>query len=240
MTDHLTPVPQEQSRGVLDRAREALTALEDVIGYAAGLEAERDKLIRWHREDNTQMARMWTHNTELRENLQAVKAGWDVARAERDAYRERALDAENRSIVDGREVCADCQRPVPDGPCGVHSPGAVFQRACREAARLRAERDQALARVAEKPAEPSPADAPVRLDNQRLAEALTAYEGHPNLGFACCTAHAVAEHVPALLTEIQRLKAELADFSGRVNEPAATTDEPGMQHAVRITNPEES
>ncbi|MFE7954418.1 hypothetical protein [Streptomyces sp. NPDC057413] len=66
-------------------------------------------------------------------------------RDERDAYRERALDAENRCVVDGREVCADCGKPVPDGPCGVHSPDAVFQRGAQEAARLRAERDQALA-----------------------------------------------------------------------------------------------
>lgn len=64
------------------------------------------------------------------------------------------------------------------------------------------------ARAAETPAAPSPADAPVQLDDQRLAEALAAYEGHPDLGFACCTAHAVADHVPALLAEVQRLKAE--------------------------------
>lgn len=66
------------------------------------------------------------------------------------------------------------------------------------------------ARSAEKPTEPSSADAPVELDNQRLAEALTAYESHPNLGFACCTAHAVADHVPALLAEIQYLRGQRA------------------------------
>jgi hypothetical protein len=80
---------------------------------------------------------------DLLAELYAVRAELRIARDERDAYRERALDAENRSIVDGREVCADCARPVPDGPCGVHSPDAVFQRAAREAAQLRAERDQA-------------------------------------------------------------------------------------------------
>ncbi|WP_333743559.1 hypothetical protein [Streptomyces ardesiacus] len=84
-----------------------------------------------------------------REDVPALLAELAAVRAERDRYRERALNAENRSIVDGREVCADCERPVPDGPCGVHSPDAVFQRAAREAAQLRAERDQARAELAE-------------------------------------------------------------------------------------------
>jgi hypothetical protein len=74
-----------------------------------------------------------------------------AVRKERDEQRERALDALNRRIEDGREVCADCGRSVPDGPCGVHSPDAVFQRAAREAARLRAERDEARAELAKRP-----------------------------------------------------------------------------------------
>lgn len=83
-----------------------------------------------------------------REDIDLLLAELDAVRAERDMYRDRALDAENRSIVDGREVCADCERPVPD-PCTVHSPDAVFQRAAREAAQLRVDRDRARARVAE-------------------------------------------------------------------------------------------
>lgn len=85
--------------------------------------------------------------TVLEEDVPTLLAELAAVRAERDSYRERALDAENRSIVDGREVCADCGRPVPDGPCGVHSPDAVFQRAAQEAAQLRAERDQARERA---------------------------------------------------------------------------------------------
>lgn len=83
-----------------------------------------------------------------REDIRALLAELAAVRAERDMYQDRALDAENRSIVDGREVCADCERPVPD-PCTVHSPDAVFQRAAREAAQLRVDRDRARARVAE-------------------------------------------------------------------------------------------
>ncbi|MFD7705584.1 hypothetical protein [Streptomyces sp. NPDC059786] len=78
-----------------------------------------------------------------RSHLAAVLDELDAVRAELDEQRERALDAMNREIVDGREVCADCARPVPDGPCNVHSPDAVFQRAAREAASLRAQRDRA-------------------------------------------------------------------------------------------------
>lgn len=82
------------------------------------------------------------------EDIRAMLAELAAVRAERDMYRERALDAENRSIIEGREVCADCERPVPN-PCTVHSPDAVFQRAAREAAQLRVDRDRARARVAE-------------------------------------------------------------------------------------------
>lgn len=40
---------------------------------------------------------------------------------------------------------------------------------------------------------------------------LTAYREHPvhATGFACCTAHAVADEVPFLLGEIRQLAAEL-------------------------------
>lgn len=60
------------------------------------------------------------------------------------------------------------------------------------------------------------------LDDQRLAEALAAYEGHPELGFACCSAHAVADHVPALLAEVQRLKACVAELEALTPAPIQT------------------
>ncbi|MEU9333177.1 hypothetical protein AB0D49_08425 [Streptomyces sp. NPDC048290] len=52
------------------------------------------------------------------------------------------------------------------------------------------------------------------LTEQQLAAAETAlatYQQHPPTGFACCSAHAVADHAPALLAEVRRLHAELAD-----------------------------
>lgn len=56
------------------------------------------------------------------------------------------------------------------------------------------------------------------LDFNAIETALTAYQQHPNLGFDCCTAHPAADTATALLAEVHRLTAELADFSGRVNE----------------------
>lgn len=78
------------------------------------------------------------------------------------------------------------------------------------------------ARAAEKLAEPSPAEVPVRLDDQRLAEALAAYEGHPDLGFACCSAHAVAAHVPVLLAELAAVRAERDQARAELAGEAAT------------------
>ena len=40
----------------------------------------------------------------------------------------------------------------------------------------------------------------------QMAEDFATYQKHPDLGFACCSAHAVADHVPALLAEVQRLR----------------------------------
>lgn len=102
------------------------------LNFGEGEDAEADKAL----------------TVNAREDIRALLAELAAVRAERDMYRERALDAENRSIIEGREVCADCERPVPN-PCTVHSPDAVFQRAAREAAQLRVDRDRARARVAE-------------------------------------------------------------------------------------------
>lgn len=41
-----------------------------------------------------------------------------------------------------------------------------------------------------------------------IEAAITAYQQHPPIGFACCTAHAVADQAPALLAEICRLKGQ--------------------------------
>jgi hypothetical protein len=35
--------------------------------------------------------------------------------------------------------------------------------------------------------------------------AIAAYRQHPDIGFACCSAHAVADHVPALLATVRHL-----------------------------------
>ncbi|MBR8638693.1 hypothetical protein KEF29_03610 [Streptomyces tuirus] len=63
----------------------------------------------------------------------------------------------------------------------------------------------------------------------KLAEDLAAYEGHPDLGFACCTAHAVADHVPGLRAEIERLSERVArledDKVRRLDQQAKDDDE---------------
>lgn len=51
-----------------------------------------------------------------------------------------------------------------------------------------------------------------------IEAAIATYQRHAPTGFACCTAHPVADAGAGLLAEVRRLQAELADFSGRVNE----------------------
>jgi hypothetical protein len=41
-----------------------------------------------------------------------------------------------------------------------------------------------------------------------IETAIAAYETHPELGFACCSAHAVADHGRALVAEVRRLRAQ--------------------------------
>lgn len=67
-----------------------------------------------------------------------------------------------------------------------------------------------------------------RLSPEREAEiaaAVALYEGHPNIGFACCSAHGPADGVRELLAELaavraerDQARAELAEFASRVNE----------------------
>ncbi|MER7053417.1 hypothetical protein ACH4MG_27405 [Streptomyces sp. NPDC017454] len=54
---------------------------------------------------------------------------------------------------------------------------------------------------------------PDRLTDQQLTDIdnqLAAYRQHAPTGFACCSAHPVADAVPVLLAEVRRLQAELA------------------------------
>ncbi|GGV36571.1 hypothetical protein GCM10010293_39910 [Streptomyces griseoflavus] len=67
-------------------------------------------------------------------------------------------------------------------------------------------------------------DQPQPLDDQRLAQDLAAYEGHPDLGFACCTAHAVADHVPALLAEVELLRGQQAKDDAEYEKATAELD----------------
>ncbi|WP_432053658.1 hypothetical protein [Streptomyces sp. bgisy022] len=60
----------------------------------------------------------------------------------------------------------------------------------------------------------------------KMAQDLAAYEAHPDLGFACCTAHAVADHVPALLAEVQRMR------SSRWDATKVTADLESRLHAM--------
>ncbi|MFB7461251.1 hypothetical protein [Streptomyces sp. NPDC056188] len=56
-----------------------------------------------------------------------------------------------------------------------------------------------------------PATDSARLTPQReagIASAVAAYQTHPDIGFACCSAHAPADAVPALLAELAAVRTE--------------------------------
>lgn len=42
--------------------------------------------------------------------------------------------------------------------------------------------------------------------------AITAYRQHPDIGFACCSAHPVADHVPALLATVRHLTSRVQEL----------------------------
>lgn len=46
----------------------------------------------------------------------------------------------------------------------------------------------------------------------QIETAVAAYEKHPDLGFACCSAHPVADAGAALLAEVLRLRAEVDEL----------------------------
>lgn len=77
-------------RDAVDQIAELEADLGEATARVADVEAEREKLIRWHREDGKELARLLSHVAELQENLRAVNAGWSVARA-RIAELEKAV-----------------------------------------------------------------------------------------------------------------------------------------------------
>ena len=58
---------------------------------------------------------------------------------------------------------------------------------------------------------PMSADSAPPSPERAAREGLAAYEKHPEIGFDCCSAHAAADTVSALLAENERLRGELAD-----------------------------
>jgi alpha-beta hydrolase superfamily lysophospholipase len=66
---------------------------------------------------------------------------------------------------------------------------------------------------------------PAPLTDQQLDEyeaAIAAYQQHPDLGFACCSAHPAADAAAAMASELRRLRAELA--TARATVLAAEAD----------------
>ena len=100
MSDRLTPTPPAS---VLDRARSALRArmakdalrlvLENVIAYAADLEAEREKLVRWHLEDGKALDRLQRKVASLKEQQERDDAEYAQAIGERNQSRSMLREA---------------------------------------------------------------------------------------------------------------------------------------------------
>jgi predicted RNase H-like nuclease (RuvC/YqgF family) len=72
------------------------------------------------------------------------------------------------------------------------------------------------ARIAESGIPMSANYAPITPE-QAAREGLAAYEKHPELGFACCSAHTAADTVPALLAENARLRRELDAYKDELD-----------------------
>lgn len=67
----------------------------------------------------------------------------------------------------------------------------------------------------------TPPRTPQPLTADQLAEIqadVAAYEQHPEIGFACCSAHRPADRAPALLAEVARLRGEIAAAVDRLRD----------------------
>lgn len=74
------------------------------------------------------------------------------------------------------------------------------------------------------PATSSPMSQPEPLTEQQLDEyaaCVAVYQRHPSIGFACCTAHPVADAGAALLAEVRRLRDRVAELEGPAVEARA-------------------
>lgn len=111
MTDRVTPAPLVS---ILDRARAALRArmakddlrlvLENVIAYAADLEAEHDKLVRWHLEDGQSLDRLQHMVAGLKDQQEKDDAEYAAVIAERDRYQLAWQSARFRAQAYGEGV----------------------------------------------------------------------------------------------------------------------------------------
>ncbi|MFG2359432.1 hypothetical protein [Streptomyces sp. NPDC048521] len=59
-----------------------------------------------------------------------------------------------------------------------------------------------------------------QLDLDAADTVIAAYQQHPDLGFACCSAHPAADAAAAMAAEIRRLRAELATANARLDATA--------------------
>ncbi|KIF66249.1 hypothetical protein HY68_36685 [Streptomyces sp. AcH 505] len=66
---------------------------------------------------------------------------------------------------------------------------------------------------------------------QEIRTAVAVYQDHPTIGFSCCSAHAPADAVPALLAELDRIRASRAEMT-RSN--ADWLDGIGQDHAAAM------
>ncbi len=100
------PMPvgaEPKQRTILDRSRAALRArmakddlrlvLENVIAYAADLEAEHDKLVRWHLEDGQSLDRLQHMVAGLKDQQEKDDAEYAAVIAERDSARKALREA---------------------------------------------------------------------------------------------------------------------------------------------------
>jgi hypothetical protein len=66
-----------------------------------------------------------------------------------------------------------------------------------------------------------------------IDEAIAAYGKHPDIGFACCSAHPAAEHAAALLAEVRALRSERDELRGKFADAAASLAEQVLRYGQR-------